>query len=245
MLSCSHNAYKTSEYQINRSISSQQFDIHPFLESLNRNFKIFPRLGNPRFYLFEHFTNRSLDLIDSLNAQNEFRSLLSIWASYKVMVEAGIYLNISFLVNQDSPEVSNLLKNLDDEMNGLKKRLNREAKIEDEEFALKYERKLLIKNLAKRISRDYKIFVKNEKDQKVIQFVLTSIDKLNTSEQSEIEYLNLISHPKFKRAKKLLSNLSLPENGGIDGLDESLDQVMSVQMSSELIQWLIQRELRN
>ncbi len=243
-ISCSHQSNLDTQSTPERSVASEAFEVDSFLESLNRTIRIFPHLGNPRFYLFEHFANRSKTLIDSSNDQNESRTYLSLWASHKVMTDAGIYLNFSFLVNQDSLEVLNSLQKIDVIMADLKMKLNHQFRIEDEESTLKVERKLLIQSLAKRIGRDFKLFVKNERDQLFVQSFLNSVKALRNS-SLEIQYSMIISDPKYKKTRRLLSNLSLMDNGHIDGADESYEKVMSVQMSAELIHWLFERELRN
>ena len=243
-MSCSHQSKNNSASFSERAIASQSFELVELVENLNRGLRIFPHLGNPRFYLFEHFVSRANALSNSFNEKNEAQKLLSLWASYKVMSEAGIYLNYSFLVNKDSAEVANLLQKIDQEMSVVKEKIQNSFKVEDEEIALQIERKNLIQSLAKRIARDYKLFVKNERDQLFIKSFISSIKNLK-NESLPDQYSLIMADPKYKKAQRLLSNLSLIENGNIDGLDESYEKVMSVQMSSELIHWLIERELRN
>ena len=244
LTSCAHHSKNNSASLSDRAIASQAFEIDEFMENLNRGLRIFPHLGNPRFYLFEHFVNRANVLTTSLNQENQTTKLLSLWASYKVMSEAGIYLNFSFLVNKDSVEVASLLQAIDQEMGTLQEKISHLVKLEEQEKAIQIERKNLIQSLAKRIDRSYKIFVKNERDQLFVKYLLSNIRNLQTN-IIDFQVLTILSDPKYKKAQRLLSNLSLIENGNIDGLDESYEKVMSVQMSAELIHWLFERELRN
>ncbi|MFZ4714463.1 MAG: hypothetical protein ACOYL6_12145 [Bacteriovoracaceae bacterium] len=224
---------------VNRDVASTQFDVTAFKNLLDKTKATFPKLGNPRYYVFDHFSQRARTLLSGSD-----QNAVQLVASYKVLAEAGIYLNFSRVIDPDSKEVAANLGQLEKTIGALNDKVSAKIFPEVMEKALTEERLLMVKSLTQRISRHYQTFVKNSADKTAVKALVKGVLGLKSAGVAS-EYKAMKLDKNYLRAKKILSNLSLPEVGDIDGSDDAFEKVMSVQISMEMVNWLVDRELRN
>lgn len=243
------NLESTSSESV-RKIASTEFNLKELETEIKTINDIFPKLGNPRYYVFEEFNLRASKLLelfpDASESEKYLISSLKLAGCYKAMVDAGIYLNFSHLVEKDSPEVLQHLENLEYMMNLLQQDLVKRfgvVPVETKDLYEEKERVALIKYLTGRVSRNSTIFVNKKSEQGIVKGTLGQILAVrNRSISNDLK--RVVSNPEYKRTLKLFSNLSLPESGDIDGSADSFDKVMSVQISMEVINFLIEKQLR-
>lgn len=256
---------------ISRNISSNDFYSMTALERLNEvqshineTLTSMNPKGNPRYHIFEIYKLRSDEFASKvksysselkgkefLPARKEVVDLFRQFvAAHKVMNEAGIYIVSSKIVEPDSQETNDLLFSLrqvimmyEDE---IKTKSGGIWKPELTENAESVERLHMVKSLSAKIKENFEDFVSTPKDQKVVHTTLKSIQKIKfvSKDQLKTDYSKLKSSAAFKKSLSLLSNLNLPDSGEIDGFEDSLEKVMSVQFSKELIEFLTSKELR-
>lgn len=268
--SCSTWMGKDTKF-ISRTISNNDFYNMSSMDRLNEidahideTIKTLSPKGNPRYYIFETFRKRSSSLFQEIRKyesdlkKKEFvpanPKIIDLFrqfvASHKIMSEAGIYIVSSRIVEPDTQETSDLLFSLrqvvmmyEDE---IKAKSGGIWKPELTENAESYERLLMIQSLSSRINEHFETFVTYRNDQKIVRDTLKNIKRLSFKDREQIksEYSRLRKSNSFKKVSSLLSNLNLPDSGEIDGHEEAFEQVMSVQFSNELINFLTSKELR-
>lgn len=230
---------------ITREVASVKSDLKDLQATIEKTRKIFPKLGNPRYYIFDHFVNRGREVVaGKFQGQKLNEELLKLVSAHKVMSEAGIYLNFSKIVDADSKEVTAGLTEMDRLVNQIRDQVENKFFVEDKEKAETSERLSLVKALSERIGRYYKGFVKGDADKASIKTMLGVIKGLN-ADNAEFGYAQLKKNKGYKQARKILKNLNLPDSGEIDGASDAFEKVMSVQVSMEMISVLVERELRN
>lgn len=248
---------------IKRQIASSDFDgisanerLEQVVKHLDASLEQMPNLGNPRFFIFEHFVFQAKETISNIrkisnenlnqnvfipNDQDIARKYLELVSAYKAMNSLGIYLNHSMIVDKDEPEVINSLSALDKVMGIYQDELNKNfsiiVRIEERENALAKAQISLMQYLSYRVYAYHETFITSNFKKRRIKRLVKTINNIKFSTYGEFkdQMATIAKSKNFKRVNKYLSNLDLPDSSRISGHKQAFEEVMSVQMGMELI----------
>lgn len=224
--------------------------------------------GNPKYYLLENFLNRTEDLLNQMvNSQNtsmlEFtyipqnKQIASYFnrfvSAYNVFELSLAYLETTqkdFLPEESEEvkanffEFKNAMKNYQDALDGIYS-----AGVFEESVRAKVkarEQRELLHYLASRIEMYYEEFKyskrkrANRRKMNNIKWLVNSVYNISAKTPSVFKnkVRGVVKRRKWKRAHKILSKVDLPDSQDINGADHAFEMIMSVQMSSELLQHL-------
>ena len=277
LLGCSSNQYSKDHYQspLSREVANKEVDklsalgrLQTVQEHIEATRESLPILGNPRYYLFENFEERVHSTLQELADSNDpslnqkvfvprnrdmAKKFLDVIAAYKVMSEAGIYINYSAITPEDPQPAAKNLSGLNRAMDLYYKDIEKIIftqpgilKIEDKELAFSKERSALANYLLRRIESFYDQFTTKGSHKRNVQ---SFIGKVRSIPQRSVASINegfssVKKSRYFKRTSRYFKNLSLPESGSINGSEEAFERVLSVQFSFELLNFVIDRQLR-
>lgn len=261
--------------ELSRRISSTEIDkksAYARLKILKDHIRAtrdsFPIKGNPRYYLFENFDERTVSILDKLEESSDERmeqntfipvqkeiidKFLSFTSAYKVMTEAGIYINYSHDAPKDNPIISQNLENLDKvyqhyygQLQKIKSSNPHILKEEDFSNKLTDERIILLKYLSRRVELFLSSFDLTSTESRSISTSLKRIRNLKNDPNSNLKtrIKSILNSSYYQKTKKALNSIELPESGSIDGVDDSFEKAMSVQYCFELIDFVLNRQTR-
>jgi len=260
--SISSTSQNYSNFDNNDLLNLESLEKVKYTESLiKKTYKEVENRSEPFYFIFKEFYFNSRKKIKKLKVilektsseryvpfeltDNEKRQFLEYITTYNNFNFLNQYLKNSLIVNQPSARTkrnlavldfifSNSYSNIKEEYP--KRKLSRMQK----KLNLKYKYQS-IRYLLSKVEKNIQYFLKTNKDLKLATIVANKIKKSSPtrswSNYRRLKYLP--RHYLYQRLKKKLSNLSLPESGEIEGGDRSFEIVMSVQLSLELIDYLL------
>lgn len=263
-------SWKSQEPQsmISRKISSQDFHsmsaidrLHEVGEHIRITRTSMPALGNPRYYIYEYFEDRAQRVIDrlkqgkdpslqertfvpkSLSIAGEIAGLVE---AFDAMTKAGIYINYSVLVNPDPEEFNDNFVALNRVINfyrdDLERKFGNQLTPEKRDAVEAREKLVLMKYLVNRIENHYEAFIQGKWNKRQVKYTIERIRKTSFKDLKKFkrDMKRLRKKGYFKHTRHLLSDLDLPDSGDINGSDDAYEQVMSVQLSMGIIDFMSQ-----
>jgi hypothetical protein len=224
--------------------------------------------GNPKYYLLENFLNRTEDLVDQMvssqntamleytyipqNMQiasyfNRFVSAYNVFESSLAFLEEtqqGFLPEESEEVQANFSEFKSAMKNYQDALDGIFSAGVFEESVREKVQAR--EQRELLHYLASRIEMYYEEFKyskrsrANRRKKSRVKWLVNSVYNITAKTPSVFKnkVRGVVKRRKWRRAHKILSKIDLPDSQDINGADHAFEMVMSVQMSSELLQHL-------
>ncbi|MBT3585879.1 MAG: hypothetical protein HN509_13315 [Halobacteriovoraceae bacterium] len=292
---CSNLAYQDDSPEksiLSRGVANVREDIHKMsaaekLDELVKHIEVtaygLPQKGNPRFYIFEHFQRRVLEIVAEIKAtgsaalsevafvpndKNLITKFYHLYAASKIMDEAGIYVSASQkfgVLNEDSKEASdnlfNLARFMDFYYREISERYSLVVTPEVRVGAESSERVRHMRYLVARVENHMQPFVNRRYKGRVINGMIMQIRKLDPPpvrvrfedfdkykkgfERYVKELRKLRNSATWRKAHAYLKDLDLPHSGGIDGADDAFEMVMSTQLSMEILDFIVDKQLRN
>lgn len=267
MTSCSsYNFDSTDKSMISRKVSSQDFfkmtaeeRLKEVLVHVKQTSMSFPKEGNPRYFLFEFFQDRAIGIIKDLRENHSdildektfvpkdkqvADKVYQLIAAYDAMAKAGIRINFSAILEADPEEASDNLHSLSKVMNYYRVDLDKKFGFflkPEEKTALLYQEQLkLMQYLVNRIDYHFEKFISIPSRVKRVERFIRKFNKLKYKSLADFKkkVRRYRKTRDFRYTKKYFTNLDLPDSGAINGYENAFEQVLSVQTSMEVIDFL-------
>lgn len=271
---CAHQSTDTGK-MYSRVIASEKLDqmsarnrLMILKTEIEKAKDIFPVLGNPRYYLFENFMERTGQIINDIQAMDSslmdqqinipaetkiIKKYLQIVSAHKVMETAGIYLNYNQLIEKDSSEVAEYLRSIaslvrlyEEQIDEYMTNVNYVSlgiRVETREEAQMQEYLGLLQYLSLRIDRYYEDYISSQRLRNSINSIVnTIVDYEHESYDQTQRFLTSLTQDKRVALMLIhLKDLELKDDSSIEGSEMAFERVMSVQLSSELFRFTLER----